>query len=146
MTDKFTTTVIVNSGVQQVWRILTDRDSMSQWMGDPEMDIKVQTDWKINSPIFITGFHHVKFQNNGMVLQYDKEKRLKYSHLSSVSRLPDQPENYSVIEFILTPLDQRTQLRLEVQNFPTDTIRKHLEFYWKTTLHLIKTTVEKQVG
>ena len=114
-------------------------------MGEPEMKVEVLTDWKINSPIFIRGFHHVQFENKGIVLQYEKGKMLSYSHLSSVSRLPNKPENYSILEFILTPVDKNTQLTLNITNFPTEIIRKHLEFYWRTTIITIKKSVEKQV-
>jgi hypothetical protein len=48
----------------------------------------------------------VKFENKGIILKYLKERILSYSHLSSVSRLPDNIENYTVIEFVLTPLNK----------------------------------------
>lgn len=146
MTDRFTTTVIINSGLNEVWTKLTVPDLMAEWMGEAEMEIEINTDWKIDSPIFIRGFHHVKFENKGIVLQYEKEKKLKYSHLSSMSRLPDKPANYSTIEFILTPIQKHTRLILNIENFPTEIIRKHLEFYWRTTIVTIKKSVEEQVA
>ena len=145
MTDQFSTTVTINSEPLKVWTVLTNPELMTKWMGEPEMKVEVLTDWKINSPIFIRGFHHVQFENKGIVLQYEKGKMLSYSHLSSVSRLPNKPENYSILEFILTPVDKNTQLTLNITNFPTEIIRKHLEFYWRTTIITIKKSVEKQV-
>lgn len=145
MTDQFSITVIINSEPLKVWTVLTSAELMPKWMGEPEMKLEIHTDWKINSPIFIHGFHHVKFENKGIVLQYDKGKMLSYSHLSSISRLPDKPENYSILEFILTAVDKNTQLTLNIKNFPTEIIRKHLEFYWRTTIITIKKNVEKQV-
>jgi uncharacterized protein YndB with AHSA1/START domain len=142
MTEKFSTSVIINSDPSKVWTTLTDIEAMSKWLGDPEMNIEVQTDWKINTPIFIRGFHHVNFENKGTILQYDREKKLSYTHLSSVSRLADKQENYTILEFILTPGDKQTQLTLNIENFPTETIRKHLEFYWRTTIVKIKKTIE----
>jgi hypothetical protein len=115
---------------------------VTQWSGEPEMKIEVVTDWKINSPIIIRGFHHIRFENKGTVLQFDREKKLSYSHLSSVSRLPDKPENYSILEFNLTPSGKQTLLELIISNFPTETIRKHLEFYWRTTVVKIKRMAE----
>jgi uncharacterized protein YndB with AHSA1/START domain len=142
MTDKFSTTVTINSEPAKVWTALTDIELMRQWLGEPEMKIEVQTDWKINSKIFIRGFHHIKFENKGIILQYDREKKLSYSHLSSISRLPDKPESYSILEFILTAFDKQTLLTLNISNFPTETIRKHLEFYWRTTIVNIKRKAE----
>lgn len=106
------------------------------------MGLEVHASWGIETPVLIRGFHHTKFENKGIVLKYEKERRLSYSHLSSVSRLPDKQENYSILEFILTPIENHTRLNLTIENFPTDTIRKHLEFYWKTTMLTIKENVE----
>lgn len=144
MTDKFSTSVIINSEPSNVWTTLTDIGLMSKWLGDPEMNIKVETDWKIDSPIFIRGFHHINFVNKGTVLEYDKEKKLSFTHLSSVSRLADKKENYTILEFILTLIDKQTQLALNIENFPTETIRKHLEFYWRTTVLTIKKQIEDE--
>lgn len=137
-------TIIVNAQPSEVWHALTNPDMMPTWMGEPEMELKIHTDWKVNSPIVISGFHHVKFENNGVVLAYDEERKLSYSHLSSVSRLPDKPENHSILEFILTPIDRHTQLTLTIKNFPTESIFKHLAFYWKATVVAIKETVENR--
>jgi uncharacterized protein YndB with AHSA1/START domain len=142
MNGKFSTTVTINSNSDKVWTTLTDLELMTQWLGDPEMKIEVQTDWKINSPIFIRGFHHVKFENKGIILHYDREKKLSYTHLSSVSRLADTQENYTTLEFALTPIDEQTQLTINIENFPTETIQKHLEFYWRTTIFNIKRKIE----
>lgn len=146
MTDKFSTSVTINAAASKVWTTLTDLELMSKWLGDPGMKIKVQTDWKINAPISIRGFHHINFENKGTILKYDKEKRLSYTHLSSVSRLADQKENYTIIEFILTSIDQQTQLTLNIENFPTETIRKHLEFYWRTTILTIKERAQNETA
>jgi uncharacterized protein YndB with AHSA1/START domain len=142
MTDKFSTDVTINSEPAKVWAALTEQELMTQWMADPEMKIEVHTNWKIKEGILIRGFHHLRFENKGIVLSYDKEKKLSYSHLSSLSRLPDKPENYSILEFVLTPVDKQTLLTLFITNFPTETIRKHLEFYWRGTMVKIKNAVE----
>lgn len=142
MTDRFSTTVTIHSNPAEVWKALTYPNRMIEWMGEPEMQIEIQTDWKVNAPIFIRGFHHIRFENKGIVLQFDKGKILRYSHLSSVSRLPDIPENYSVFEFILEPKEGQTLLTFTIDNFPSYAIRKHLEFYWRTTVFKIKQAVE----
>ena len=117
---------------------------MPYWLGDPEMNIRVETDWKINSPIFIHGFHHANFMNSGIILHYDKAKELRYSQLDSISNLADAQENYTILEFLLIPIEEQTQLTVNIENFPTETIRKHYEFYWRTTLFTIKKQSENE--
>lgn len=142
MADRFSTTITINASPAALWAILT---APEEWMGEPEMQIKVITDWKVNSPILIQGFHHAKFENKGIVLQFEEGKRLGYSHLSNVSRLPDIPENYTILEFVLTPSGEGTTLMLNIENFPTEVIRKHLEFFWRGTIFKIKKITEDKL-
>jgi uncharacterized protein YndB with AHSA1/START domain len=139
----FSSSVLINSTVPVVWEMLTDPKMMSLWMGEPEMQIEIETNWKLNSPIVIRGYHHVRFENRGLVIKFEKGKRLCYTHLSSLSRLPDVPENYSKLLFALTTGSEATELTVTIENFPTESIRKHLEFYWRGTLARIKAAVEK---
>jgi uncharacterized protein YndB with AHSA1/START domain len=110
--------VIINATRSAVWDALTDPDSIRQWMGEPEMHIEVITDWKVGEPILIAGFHHVSFQNKGTILRFDPEQVLRYTHLSSVSLLPDEPQNYSIIEFELASAGTRTAVTLTVDKSP----------------------------
>ncbi|WP_461100248.1 SRPBCC family protein [Spirosoma koreense] len=142
MIVQFSTDVTIQAKPAQVWAALTQPSRMTEWLAEPEAQVEVVTNWQINTPIAIRGFHHVTFENKGIVLRFDQERTLSYSHLSSVSRLADLAENYSVLEFTLTPVNQLTHLRLTIENFPTESIQKHLAFYWRTTLLLIKELVE----
>jgi len=144
MTHKISTTVNINSAPTKVWNTLTNPERMKEWMGEPEMKIEVHTDWKINSPILINTFHHIQFVTRGYILKYEKERILSYSHLSSISRLADITENYTILEFTLIPIENQTQLTVNIENFPTETIYKHLELYWRTTILIIKKEVEKE--
>jgi len=143
MDQPIETSVLINSSLDNVWEYLTNPALIKQWMGEPELAIEITTDWVVGNPIVITGFHHVKFENKGRVLQLEPQKMIRYSHLSSVSRLPDVPENYSVITFQLTPEGDQTILKVTAENFPTETIYKHLDFYWKGTVFIIKNNVEE---
>ena len=135
-------TVAISAPPSAVWNALTRPELMKQWMGEPEMRLEIVTDWSVESPITIRGFHHVRFENTGTVLQVEPDGVLRYTHLSSVSRLPDAPEHYSIIEFRLEAVQDQTALTLTLGNFPTETIRKHLDFYWRTTLEILKRFVE----
>jgi uncharacterized protein YndB with AHSA1/START domain len=145
MTDSFSTSVIIHADRKFVWKTLTDLTLMTKWLGEPEMKLEVQCNWVVNEPIFIRGFNHIKFENKGVVLQFYQNSRLTYSHLSSLSHLPDVLENYSILDFILSPATDGTMLQLNIPNFPTEVIRKHLEFYWKATVVKIKKMAEEIV-
>ncbi len=134
----------INASVNAVWEALTQAELMKSWMHDSE--IEIVTTWEIGSPIIINA-HEVSyktaFTNAGVVLQFAKDQVLEYSHLSSLSRLPDQAENYTVIRFTLQPEESDTLLELNLSNFPTESHYKHIEFYWTVTLDLLKRFVEE---
>ena len=136
-------TVHINAPTSVVWETLTNPELMKKWMSETE--INILTDWRVGNPFVIRGhLHRVKFENKGTVLQFEPEKLLQYSHLSSLSRLTDTPENYSIIEFRLSPIHNQTTLTLTASNFPTETIYKHFRFYWNVTLEILKRMIEKE--
>ncbi|MES2767283.1 MAG: SRPBCC domain-containing protein [Bacteroidota bacterium] len=144
MTNLFKKEIHIDADAETVWRNLTQPELVKQWIGEPQMGVEIETNWRVGSPIIITGFHHIKFRNKGVVLQFEPNKFLQYTQLDSVSRLPDVAESYTILEFLLTPFKNGTQLSLTISNFPTETIFKHLEFYWRGTLEIFKKVVENQ--
>jgi len=136
--------VFINALPLQVWQALTIPALMNKWMS--ETTIEVNTNWQVGQPILIAGgWYKTRFENKGVVLQFDVARVLKYTHLSSLSRLPDNPESYTVVEFTLDADDNGTKLQLKLSNFPTDTIYRHFNFYWNVALVLLKRFVEEQM-
>jgi uncharacterized protein YndB with AHSA1/START domain len=137
-------TVVIAASPATVWEALTDPAAMRAWMGEPEMAIDVDTDWRPGSPIVIRGEHHGRFRNHGIVLDAVPGALLRYTHLSSVSGLADVPAHYSTIAFALDAVDGGTAVRLTVERFPTETIYRHLNLYWRGTLDVFKAFVERR--
>jgi uncharacterized protein YndB with AHSA1/START domain len=48
--------------------------------------------------------------------------RIVGNPLSSLSRLPDEPRNYSILEFLLAAIETQARLALTLRNFPTEAI------------------------
>jgi uncharacterized protein YndB with AHSA1/START domain len=130
----------------EVWRALTDPGLMKQWMAEPEMRVEIITDWKVGSPMIVKGHHNdVDFENKGTVLEFKPNSILRYSHLSSLSRLPDTAENYTMIEFRLARTEENaTSFYVRTSNFPSESIFKHWRFYWRVTVGVVKRFVETQ--
>lgn len=140
----FQKSVEIAATTSKVWMLLTEPEQMKKWMM-PDIELSIQTDWEVGSPIFIRGTMSGKeFENKGLVLKFKPEKNLQYSHLSSVSHLPDRAENYSVLDFQLHPIHKKTQLMFTLSNFPTESIYKHMAFYWNVTLEVFKRIAEEQ--
>ena len=138
----FNKTVQINAPISMVWAALTQPELMKKWMSEDDIDIL--TNWQVGSPFIIRGnLHGIKFENKGLVLQFEPERVLSYSHLSSISRLRDQPENYTVLDFQVASMETQTSLTLTASNFPTESIYKHMAFYWNVTLEIFKRLLEQ---
>ena len=144
MSPFFKDTVAIHAPVGVVWNSLTHIESMQAWMGDPEMKVEVETQWNVGGPMVVRGFHHMPFENRGVVLKFEPQKTLSYTHLSSLSHLPDQPQSYTTFEFSLDPAGHDTSLTLVASHFPTLSIFKHLQFYWTGTLRVLKQHAERR--
>lgn len=145
MPDAFVVEVVVDAAAEDVWLALTDVAEVERWVGEPSMQVRVTTTWEVGTPIVFTGFHHAQFRNTGVVQVFDRPRRLQYTHLSSISRLPDVSESYTTCEFTLTPHEQKTKLTARFSGFPTLSIYKHLSFYWRGTLPLLQRHIEGAV-
>jgi uncharacterized protein YndB with AHSA1/START domain len=131
-------TITIDAPLATVWALLTTPALMTQWMAEPEMALEIITDWTLGSPIVMQGFHHIHFENKGTILHCEPLTALQYNYLSSISRLPDTPENYTIVSFQLTPAGAQTVLSVLLENFPTEAILKHVDFYWRTAVVLLK--------
>jgi uncharacterized protein YndB with AHSA1/START domain len=136
--------VLIEAPINKVWGALTDIACMKQWMSIDERELDIITTWQVGSPILIKGFHHAPFENKGIVLQLEREHILQYSHLSSLSRLTDKAENYTILTFRLIPSKEGTELSFHAEQFPTESIQKHIDFYWKSTLVILKEWIERE--
>ncbi|MBX2904782.1 MAG: SRPBCC domain-containing protein [Taibaiella sp.] len=138
----FTLSIIIEASAAAVWEVLTMPILMKEWMA--ETPIEIETTWQPGSQITISGpWYKTRFENKGTVLCYEPYAKLSYTHLSSLSRLPDDPGNHTIYEFFLLSKDEAaTELTFSARQFVTSAIYHHLAFYWRVTLHKIKQQVE----
>lgn len=128
-----------------MWAALTEPVQMKQWMSEATVDII--TDWQPGSPINIRGQVYKKpFDNLGTVVTFEPPHQLAYTHLSSLSHLPDEPDSYTLFSFTLKETGNGTELTFTATNFPTDAIYHHIAFYWNVTLELLKKYMEEKVS
>ncbi len=138
-----TKTITIQAPAANVWAALTNPESIKEWLTE-NGTTSVLADWKIGSPILFRGtWHKIKYEDKGIILQFEPETILAYSYWSKFSKLPDRLENYSVIEFRLTPNENQTILTLTHSNLVAEGMTGHSNFYWTITLHKIKEWIEK---
>jgi uncharacterized protein YndB with AHSA1/START domain len=126
-----------------VWQALTEPEKITQWMGGALVESK----WEIGSDITFTGRlpnFNKPYRDRGTVLAMEREKFLQYSHWSELSRLPDLPQNRTIITFSLDGMDEKTRLSVRHENFDSEDAYKHANFFWGIALNTLKKLLEQQ--
>lgn len=133
--------ITIDAPVSKVWSLLTTPALIKRWMLDTE--IEVISDWKVGSPIVFRGDLHGDYEQKGTIVQLEPNVVFEYTSWSALSRLPDEPENYTTVEFRLIPTDRQTTLLVTHRNLIAETAVEHASFYWNGTLGIIKKIAEE---
>ena len=132
-------TITINAPSSKVWDALTKPDLIKQYL----FGTKVTTDWRVGSPITYKGTWEGKaYEDKGKILQIDPGKILVSTYWSSMSSLPDVPENYNTVRYELSAEGAGTRLTITQDNNATLDDAKHSEQNWNIVLEGIKKLVE----
>ncbi len=136
-------TIRISAPVSEVWNTITNPALIREWLNDTPIDIF--SDWKEGSEMIFKGtWHNRAYEDKGTILAYMPGKLFRYTFWSHLSQIPDAPENYSVIEFSLSPDGGGTEVTLNQSNFVSDTIYRHSNYYWTLTMDRLKKTIENR--
>jgi uncharacterized protein YndB with AHSA1/START domain len=145
-----TQSIEIAASRDRVWQALTDRDMGRVWRS-----ADYETDWQPGSAIAITAqIGPKRYRDKGTVLAVERPNRLTYEFLPRVSGLPYIPESYSVVSFLLEAKGEDTELTV-THTVPPSPVRrgknfeigpesgeKHVMFYWRSTLPLLRDMIE----
>ncbi len=101
---------------------------------------KVDTDWRVGSPVTFSGeWKGKKYEDKGVIQTVDEPARLAFTHWSPLSGMADEPANYHVVSFDLTPAGSGTEVVLTQLNQNeaeplTDKNRTEFDKMWTTVL------------
>ena len=129
----------INTPPSRVWEALTRPDLIQQYLFGTE----VITDWQVGSPIIYRGVWQGKpYEDKGKVLNVVPEKLLVSTFWSSLSGLPDTPENYKTVQYELSRTGATTNLTVSQDNNDSEEEVQHSEQNWKMVLDGIKKLLE----
>jgi uncharacterized protein YndB with AHSA1/START domain len=141
MNEKYVAKVAINIDApkSKVWEALTEPELIKQYLFGTE----VTTDWQVGSPITYRGIWEGKaYEDKGVVLENEPEKLLVSTFWSSLSGVPDLPENYQTVRYELSSEDGGTRLTLIQDNNATQEDAEHSEQNWKMVLAGLKKLLE----
>jgi uncharacterized protein YndB with AHSA1/START domain len=132
-------TVDIHAVPSKVWDALTNPAMIKQYLFGTEA---VST-WKVGESIVFKGVWDGKpYEDKGTIKHLEKEKELQYTYWSSFSSIPDIPENYMTIRFLLSEKNDVTTLALTQDNCRTEESRAHSEKNWNGVLEAMKKLLE----
>lgn len=138
--DRLEKTIKIAAPAGEVWRALTDPVTLNRWMLDDRGTI--ESGWHKGDEVIIRAQINGKYESKGTVLESTPPNLLRYSSWTRVSRLPDKPENYSIVAFELAENGEETILKFTNANLIAEAAYEHANFYWSMALLELKKLVE----
>lgn len=133
------TSITINAPAALVWKALTDTEIVKQYFFGTEQT----SDWQKGSDIIWTGEWDGKtYHDHGKILDITPGSYLKYSYWSSMSNLPDVPENYQQVAYTLSEADGVTTLTISQDNVKDQAAKEHSEANWQHMFGNMKKMVE----
>ncbi len=102
-------TITINASTQSVWHILTNPEMVKRWQYGSEL----HTTWETGTSIkFRTVWEDQVFEQWGQVLEIRLYELIKYSLFAPRPDLEDKPENYFIMNYVLTEENGQTKLEI----------------------------------
>jgi len=128
--------------VGKVWDALTKPELIKQYF----FGTQTTTTWEEGRPITFDGKWEGKsYHDKGTVLNFQKNKLIKYSYWSSMSGIEDKPENYMIVTYELVGSNGKAELTVTQENIPDEKTKEHSEANWKKVLNDLKKFVETNI-
>ena len=102
-------TIKLNASLDRVWDTLTNPEKVKLWQFGSDLI----TTWEVGSSIeFITEWEGQIFKQWGKVIEIKPNELIKYSLFAPRPDLEDKPENYFIMNYVLTAENGKTKLEI----------------------------------
>ncbi len=130
----------IHAPAARVWEALTKPEIIKQYF----FGSNIVTDWKVGSPIYYRGEWQGKpYEDKGVLKAVEPERRLVATHWSPLSGVPDTPENYHTVTYMLDGHGDTTDVTITQDHNASEEERQHSEQNWKMVLEGLKKLLEK---
>lgn len=134
-------TTSIEASRRQVWEALTTPAAIKQYM----VGADVASDWRQGSQITWTGeVQGRKYEDKGVILKFERDQLLQYTHFNPLSGKPDTAENYHTISIRLSGNGRETEVSLSQDRNPDERSCQEAERNWDAMLDGLKAYVEKR--
>ncbi|MFL9838484.1 SRPBCC family protein [Flavobacterium sp. ST-75] len=135
---KITHQTVVNAHVSDVWKALTDPKMVRQYF----FGSNLETTWKVGKPIRFYGeYKGTRYEDKGIVLEYNENDKLSYSYHSSWTTLPDEPQYYLEVSYQVKKIPGGTELTISQTNYDEEKAQHSLQ-NWEVVTNRLKELIE----
>ena len=132
-------TIKINASIAKVWDAFINPETIKKYM----FGTNVISDWTEGSQILWRGeWEGRSYEDKGKIIRFIPQKILQYSYYSSMSGMPDIPENYHNITIELQDKHNSAIVTLKQINISTEQAKAHSEKNWEMLLLSLKRLLE----
>jgi uncharacterized protein YndB with AHSA1/START domain len=132
-------TLALNASIGRVWDVLTKPELVKQWQYGSDLI----TDWKVGGDIrFRTEWNGKVFEQWGKILEIVPGKLIRYSLFAPRPDLEDKPENYFVMNYILSEEKGFVQLNIVQEDNRQGAVQEPPQGEENPVLKALKTLIE----
>ena len=129
----------LNASPEKVWDALTNPEKVKLWQFGSDLI----TTWEIGSNIeFVTEWKGQIFKQWGKVLEIKINECIKYSLFAPRPDLEDKPENYFIMNYLLTPENGQTKLEIIQEDNRPNAVQEKPQGEENPVLQSLKNLVE----
>lgn len=132
-------TIKLNASPDKVWEALTIPEKVKLWQFGSDLI----TTWEVGSSIeFITEWEGQIFKQWGTILEMKPNKIIKYSLFAPRPGLEDKPENYFIMNYVLTSENGQTKLEIIQEDNRPNAVQEEPQGEENPILQSLKNIVE----
>ena len=133
--------IMIDAPTPKVWLAITTPELIKQWF----FGVDTETDWTEGSSIVHRGLYQGQpYEDKGRILKIQPRRLLVHTHWSSVSGLPDRPENYQEVSWELNDDGGKTELVITESNLPSEGAKERSERGWSAALAALRDMLENR--
>lgn len=133
--------ISINAPASRVWQALTDPSLIKEYF----FGTQAISDFKKGSKLIYRGeWEGHTYEDKGTILESEENRLLKHDYWSSMSGLPDVPESYATLTYVLDPLENKTVLSVTQDGLHSEEQLEHSRQNWQAVLGKMKELLESR--
>lgn len=132
-------TITLNASLEKIWEALTKPEKVKLWQFGSDLI----TTWEVGSRIeFVTEWDGKIFKQWGKVLEIKPNALIKYSLFAPSPDVEDKPENYFIMNYVLTQESGKTNLQIIQEDNRPNAVQEEPQGEENPILQSLKNIIE----